>query len=465
MQRQEAWGTSWPPLTLAIIAAILRDTGFTVEIRDCPSSNISFESLKHQIRSFQPRMIIANTATPSIVGDLKVAELAKKIDTDIKTVFFGIHVSALAEETFKENPNVEFIVKGEPEYTLKDLALALKDKGNLKNVKGLIYKNNGEIIYNEKRPFIDNLDELPFPAWDLININNYRLPLTNKPFLLVLTGRACSKGCTFCATEVFYGKKTRLRSWGKVVAEIKYIKEKYGINDFLFWSENSLANREQIYNISKGLLREAPGTRWLCNGRVDMVDKELLKIMKKSGCWMIGFGIEAGTQRVLDLMKKNITIDNIKMAVKLAKKAGIEVTGHAIIGYPGETKNDILKTINLVKKIKLDYLQVYCCVPFPGSWLYTSLKKSGNIKASPWFMYEQNFSVINTPQLSAEEIMALREKIVKNFYFTPYRILKTVFKLRSLKELASLISFSKRYFTFWIKAKNKTSNEKSNNYN
>jgi len=450
MQRQEAWGTSWAPLTLALIAAVLRENGFKVSLKDCSNDEVSFEQLEEEIKSFQPKLLVVNTSTPSIDSDLKVADIAKKTGKDIKTVFFGIHPSALPEETFRGSPNVEFIAAGEPEYTVRDLAIAIRDNLPINTVKGLIYRADNKIIYNEKRPFIENLDELPYPAWDLVNINGYRLPITNRPFLLVLTGRACPYPCTFCAAGAFYGKKPRFRSWQKIVAEMKYVKEKYNIRDFLFWSENAVFDRQQMCNISQGLEREVPGVRWVCNARVDIVDEELLRVMKKAGCWMIGYGIETGTQRVLDLMKKNIKIEDIEKAVALTKKVGIEVTGHVIVGYPGETRDDILSTMKLLKKVDPDYIQVYCSVPFPGSDLYEMAKKSGWITSTDWSMYEQNFSVLKTPYLSPQDVMTLREQVIKSFYLNPRKMLKALFKVRSLQEVIFFLSFAKRYFKSWV---------------
>lgn len=454
MQRQEAWGTSWPPLTLAIVAAILRDAGFIVSVKDCSNDDISFAQLKNIIQDFKPDLVIVNTSTPSIRGDLKVADLTQEIDKHIKTVFFGIHVTALAEEIFKENPNVELIVDGEPEYTLRDLALALRDGHPISRVKGLIYRANGKIIRNEKRPLIENLDEIPHPAWDMVNINGYRLPITNRPFLLVLTGRGCPNSCRFCVAEVFYGKKTRIRSWRKIVDEIKYVREKYNINDFLFWAENGITNKQHMHELSQGLAAEVPGLKWVCNGRVDIIDEELLKTMKRAGCWMIGYGIEAGTQRVLDLMKKNTKIDAIEKAIRLTKKVGIEVTAHVIVGYPGETKDDILNTLKLLKRLDPDYIQVYCCVPFPGSILYEELKKLGWLQSSDWSMFEQNFSVINTPDLSCQEVIALRRKIISDFYLNPRKILKMLIRVRSIRECVSLLPFAKGYFSSWVHSRN-----------
>jgi len=450
MQRQEAWGTSWAPLSLAIIAAILRNNGFTVQLKDCSNDGISFEKLKSIIRDFKPSLIVANTATPSITSDLKIANLAKEIDKNIKTVFFGIHVTVLNETVFKKNSAVELIANGEPEYTIRDLALALRDKHSINNVKGLSFRENNQIIHNEKRPFIDNLDELPYPAWDLVNINGYRLPITGRPFLLLLTGRGCSYRCKICAAGAFYGKKSRLRSPKRIVDEIKYVRDRFGINDFFFWSEDAISDREHIHKISQSIINEAPGIRWVCSGRVDIVDEELLGVMKKSGCWMIGYGVESGSQKVLDLMRKNITIKDIERAVTLTKQAGIEITGHVIVGYPGETKNDVLDTIKLIKRLDMEYIQVYCCVPYPGSPLYNELRNKDLLKHCDWSMYSQTQSVINTEYLSPQEVMALRSKIIKSFYFNPRRMIKMLSKVKSLQELISLVSLGRRYIKSWV---------------
>lgn len=450
MQRQEAWGTSWAPLTLSIIASILRESGFSVSLEDCSNDGISFKDLENEILTLRPGLIIVNTSTPSIDSDLKVASVSKRIDDGIKTLFFGIHVSALPGETFMSNRDVQYLVQGEPEYTVRDFALAVRDNKPLNNVKGLVYMDGDRMIVNEPRPHIDNLDELPFPSWDLINIKGYRLPISDRPFLLVLTGRGCPYRCTFCAAGTFYGKKLRLRSPQRIIDEIKFVKDKYGVNDFLFWSENSISDRQQMYDISKGLSGQVKGVKWVCNGRVDMVDEDLLRQMKEAGCWMIGYGIESGSQRILDGMKKNILIDDIQKAVEMAKKAGIEVTGHVIIGYPGETRDDIMETWRLVKNLDLDYIQVYCSVPFPGSYLYVYAKEKGWINSQDWTIFEQNFSVLDTPYISAGEVMEFREKMVKDFYFDIRRILKTLFKIRSPVEIFNLLEFSLRYFKLWV---------------
>ena len=454
MQKKDAWGTSWAPLSLATIAAVLREAGFDVGLMDCSNDGVSVEQLKSEIKERGAGIVIVNTSTTSIVSDLQIAEVAREVDENIKVVFFGVHPSALAEEVFGENGNVKFIVRGEPEYTLRDFALAVRDGGALGEVKGLVWRgDDGGIVYNEERGFIEDLDELPYPAWDLVNIEGYRLPITNRPFLLVSPGRGCPYPCKFCAASVYYGAKPRLKSWEKVVAEIKHVRETYGINDFLFWSESSVHNRGQIYDIAEGLWREVPGVKWACSGRVDAVDEELLRTMKTGGCWMISYGVEAGTQRVLDLMKKNVKIEDIEEAVRITKKVGIEVTGHIILGYPGERREDVLETIKLVKRLDLDYIQVYCCVPFPGTELYEEAKGAGQLVTSDWSRFEQNSSIISTESLSADEVMELRGEIIRKFYLNPLKIFKTLLKIRSFREVLFFVTFARKYFASWVGGK------------
>jgi len=449
MHRREAWGTPWAPLSLALIATVLRDSGFCVRLKDCPAEKMDFGALKDEIVDFRPEIIVVNTSTPSIRGDLKLAEFSKKICPDIKTIFFGIHVTALPEEVLREAPDVQFIAAGEPEFTIRDFALAVRDKKNLNLVEGLVYRSRDRIIYNQKRPFIKDLDELPFLAWDLVNTDNYRLPITGRKFLLVLTERGCRHLCGFCAAGSYYGVKARLRSYRKVVEEMTHVKNMYGVNDFLFWSEDSLSDRQQIYDISNALAEELPGVKWVCNGRVDMIDETLLKAMQRGGCWMIGYGIEAGTQKALDLMKKGIKIDDIEKAVSLTKKAGIEITGHIMVGYPGEREEDILETAKLLKRLELDYIQAYCCVPFPGSFLYKTALESGWIDSKDWTRFEQNICVINTPYLSSARVMFLRKKIIKDFYLNPRVVLRILRKIKSLREMLNFIGMATRYIMAW----------------
>jgi radical SAM superfamily enzyme YgiQ (UPF0313 family) len=451
MQRQEAWGTAWAPLSLAIIASVLRGEGFDVLLKDCPNEDIDVEDLKQYLSRERPDLMMVNTSTPSIDGDLGMARIAKDIDENLITVFFGIHVTALAGRILEENPEVRHIVSGEPEHVLRDFAIAARSGKSFRDVRGLVLREEGRVVHNAPMPYIGNLDEIPFPAWDLVNIPYYRLPITNRPFVLVLISRGCPYPCKFCTAATLYGKQTRLRSPRRIVEEIKYVRDTFGVTDFLFWSENSISDREHMIEISNGLAREVPGVRWVCNGRVDMVDAELLSAMKRGGCWMIGYGVESGIQRVLDLMRKKARVQETERAVALTRQAGIEVTAHVIIGYPGETREEILSTQKLLKRLDVDYIQVYCSVPFPGAPIYEEAVRNGYVNSLDWTRFEQNSSVIDTPQLSGEEVMELRQKIIKDFYLNPRKVGRTLLKVRKPVEVFFFLSFGFRYFLSWVR--------------
>ncbi|MBN3037964.1 MAG: radical SAM protein [Candidatus Omnitrophica bacterium] len=448
MQREDAWGTSWAPLTLATIAAVLKEAGFATGIKDCTKEDIGLEGLKGIIKEFKPRLVIINTATPSIENDLSCALSIKEVDSSIKTAAFGIHVTALDEECLKSYPCVDFIIRGEPEYTARDLAIAIRDNTPYQDIKGISWQKDGSISRNNEREFIEDLDRLPSPAWEQVNIANYTMPITGEVFLLVMASRGCPHPCTFCAASTLYGKKRRYRSAKRIVDEMQDCKDHFGVSSFLFWAEGFVSDREHVYALCDELEERGLKFKWVANSRVDTVDLALLKRMRKAGCWMIGYGIESGNQDILDLVKKGTTLSQAQEAVRLAREAGIKSTAHVIVGFPGETKEHILRTAAFINKLDVDFLQLYCCVPFPGSVLYSQAKREGLVNTDDWSMFEQNFCVLDTPQISAEEVMRLRKKIFSRFYLHPKRIWRVIRDIRSIKDLQNLLVMAKN-FTHW----------------
>jgi radical SAM superfamily enzyme YgiQ (UPF0313 family) len=454
---QEAWGTNWAPITLAITAAVLRDAGFSVTLRDGANEGMTFSELEQELQASRPDLVLVSTATPTIDGDLKVAEIARSVADDIRTAFFGVHPTALPEEVFDQNPHVELIMRGEPEYTARDLAVALRDGLPLEGVKGLVFRHmSGAIVRNDDRPFIEDLDALPYPAWDLVRIDNYRLPITERPFLLVSPARGCPYPCTFCTASTFYGKKLRRRSARKVVAEMKHVRDTYGVNDFLVWSESFMSSKQHVLDICAALEQAMPEVRWACNGRVEDADPMLLAAMRRAGCWMVAYGVEAGTQRILDLMKKNVRVEDMAKAMALTREAGIQTTAHVVVGYPGETREEIEATSRLLRRVEPDYIQVYSCVPFPGSPLYDEARRSGWLATGDWSAFEQHASSISTPELTPEDVMLLREKMIKDFYFRPKRVLRTLSQARSPREFLSLLLLAQRYVSSWARNRQRT---------
>jgi len=449
MIRKSAWTFTFPPISLASCVAVLRERGFGVKITDCIAEGINFSILSEEIKKYNPDLVILNTATPSIVSDIKVADSIKKIDPIIKVGVIGIHPSSLPNETFGISKSLDYIIRGEPEFTIRDLALALDNNQPLSKVEGISYRINGQIFHNSSRELIKDLDSLPFPAWDLIDINNYKIPFTNSPFLLIVPSKGCPYKCIFCNAKTYYGDKIRLRSPRKVADEIEWAKTNFKVEDFHFWTESLTLQKNFALSVADEILKRNLKIRWTCSSRVDNIDLELLEKMKKAGCWMIGFGIESGDQIILDNAKKGITLEQSKNAVKLAQKAGLEVSIQCIIGLPGETNKTALKTISFAKSLNADYAQFYCAVPFPGSDLYQIAKEKRWLSTNEWFKFDQSQSVLNLENFKAEEAMQLRRKAYFRYYINPKQIFRTLKKIKNVTELKDFLYMIK-HFLSWI---------------
>jgi len=445
MQRQGAWTSTWAPLTLALCAGILEKENIQVKLIDCIVKNINSNSLKKQIAEFSPDLIILNTSTPSIESDLSIAKLAKEILPQVKVGALGIHVSALPKDCFHLSLELDYCIRGEPEFIVKDLSLGK----SLEVIQGLSYRRNGKIIHNPAREFISNLDELPFPSWHLLDPSDYCMPFKNVPFLLVATSRGCPYKCTFCADKAFYGTKLRLRSPQRIVDELEWVKEKFGVEEFLFWSESFTINNHFVLEVCQEILSRRLKVAWVCNSRVDNVNLALLQKMKEAGCWMIGYGVESGNQQILDSVKKGTTLNQTKKAVQWAKEAGLEVTGHCILGLPGETEETIKQTIDFTIELDLDFAQFYCAVPFPGSELYHQARQQNWINTTQWTKFEQNFSILDLPTITADRIMELRRYAFKKFYLRKKLISKTLKRIKSFNQLKAFIRMIKDFLT-WI---------------
>jgi len=451
MQRAGAWTAVWTPISLAISAALLRQRGHDVRLRDCIVEDIDFDRLVHIIGAFGPQLVVFNAVTPAIVSDLSTARWAKAVDRSIRCAAIGIHGTALPQETLEIEPALDVVVRGEPEMTVAELA----ESADHSSIAGISWRSrdgddaDGEIHHNPDRPFVRDLDDLPFPAWDLIRTALYRMPFSGERFLLVGTGRGCPHACTFCADRTYYGNRLRLRSPASVVDELERNGRDFGIRDFLFWSESFTLSRRFAISLAEEIIRRRLDVRWVCNSRVDHVDRELLALFRRAGCWMIGYGIESGVQRILDSVRKGATVEQARAAVEASHAAGLQVTGHCVLGFPGETRADIVETIRFALDIDLDFAQFYCAVPFPGSQLYREARAAGWICSDDWSRFEQNFSVLNTPQLSAEETMELRRAAYRRFYLRPRLIARTLKQTHSLQQFGRLAGSVKDFLT-WV---------------
>ena len=424
-QVRGAWATLWPPITLATAGAMLEAQGHHVEIIDCAARGIGLGYLLKGIRKIPYALIAWSSGTPSIKSDLSLAKEIKRVNSGVRTATFGTHVTALAQACLNEAPDLDFVIRNEPEESLVALVRSLENKSEPKDVKGISYRNaDGKILHNPKRPFMDDLDALPFPAWHLLDLTNYKLPLTGEKFLILAPTRGCPYSCTFCTAQTYYGRKLRKKSVQRMMDEIEYNMDRFHINQFFIWADTFTADKDYAMRFCHGIRARGFTVHWTCNSRVDTVDQNLLKTMAKAGCWMISYGIESGNEAVLNSTGKHITPDQSRIAVKMAKEAGIKVAGHFVLGLPGEDEKTLKETVDLALTLDMDMAQFYCAVPFPGSSLYQTATDKGWIEGRDFDEFQQDNAVMNQPGLPASVVNEQRKAAFRRFYLKPANVLR-----------------------------------------
>lgn len=455
-QEMGVWATLWPPISLAMIGAVLEQAGHQVCLLDCPAMNLDISGLLTELGRIQPEMVLWSTGTPSIENDLGLAALIKKLLPFVKTGVFGTHVTALASECLQANPPLDFIIRGEPELTIRDLAACLGQDGDLAKVAGLTYREGQDgragqkaIRENSKRGLVDPLDSLPQPAWHLLDLKAYRLPLTGRPFLILAPMRGCPFNCTFCTAKTYYGAKVRKRSIAMIIEEIEANISKYQVRDFFIWADTFTADPNYIRSFCEEIIKRELPIQWTCNSRVDTINPGLLKLMAKAGCWMISYGLESAHQQVLDTVKKGTTVEQGIQAVQWSKEAGLKVVGHFVLGLPGDTEESLRKTIGLAKKLPLDVVQFYTAAPFPGSRLYEQAKEQGWLLQDDFSLFRQNQAVLELPGLSAQIVNKWRARAYLSFYFRPVMGWRSM-KLLDRQKVNNLCLNVKNYLTWMV---------------
>ena len=435
-QEGGVWSTFWPPLSLATMAAVLEASGHRVQVIDSAAAGISWQNLIAEVKRKCPDAAIWSTGTPSIVDDLALAGELKEAAADLKTAVFGTHVTALDQSSLEKAPGLDAIIRNEPEETAAEWVARLETGESWEGLAGLTYRAEESIIRNPDRPFMKDLDALPDPAWHLLHLDSYRLPLKGDRFLMVSPHRGCPYPCSFCTAQTYYGSQLRRRSVERVAAEIRHDISRYGIKEFFFWSDTFTLDRRYVIELCRALT--PLNISWAANSRVDTIDEELAELMGRAGCWMISFGIESGEQALLDRVGKRATVEEAAEAVHVSQKARLKVAGHFVLGIPGETRESLEKTLGLARRLPLDFAQFYCAVPFPGSRLYETAQEKGWLGSGVDFShYRQDEAVLTLPTIQPEDVMVYRQRAYREFYLKPRVALGAVSLLspRFLKRL------------------------------
>jgi radical SAM superfamily enzyme YgiQ (UPF0313 family) len=448
-QRLSSFQYIMMPISLPSIAGILRKDSHEIMIIDCVAINKGITEILGQISEFNPSLIIVNISTVTYHDDLKAIDVIRSNFANTHLTGIGNHVSSLPEQVLKES-KLDSVILGEPEFVALELVSHLSRAEDLSGVQAFAYKVNGRIAINSRINFINDLDGLPFPARDLMDNEKYTLPVINEPYALIVSSRGCPYECVFCTAHQYYGRKLRLRSPSNIVEEIKEVRCKYGIKNISMWSDTFTLNRDFVIQVCNLIIKENLDIRWMCNSRVDTVDPELLSYMKKSNCIGISYGVESGSQIILDNIKKKTTISQIENAISWTKEAGIETLAHVIFGLPGETKDTINETINFIIRLEPDYVQFYCAIPFPGTEFYKMAKEDNMLVTEDWTRFELNQAIISSPSLSSAELHKSRVEAYRRFYLRPKYILGRIKKTKSLKGFILLFRQGFNFTKSWI---------------
>lgn len=415
--------------------------GHEVCFIDGAALNLTAENVAEQVERFEPEMTVIHTTTPSIYSDLEYAKLIKE-RSNAYTILVGPHVTALPEDTFSHSEkNVDVIALGEYDETLLDLAeLRCWSADRLRSVSGIAFENNsGEVERTSRRPLLD-VDKLPFPAWKHINPDWYHDAGKRSPFLTLISGRGCFGRCTFCRdASIMGGKKLRLKDPKLVVDEIEYDFMLFPrLREIMFETDSFTADPEHVKGVCEEIIKRGLHVAWSCNSRVDL-DLSLLPLMKKAGCRMLMVGFEFGAQSALDAVKKGITLEQSRRFAKESSRLGFTLHGCFMIGAPGETKESAKATIKFAKSLPLDTIQISGICVYPGTELYKWAKQNNYLVPKDWSEWVgpdcEQVTLLSYPQLSKEEIDALIDRGLREFYLRPAQMLKMAASVRNLGDL------------------------------
>lgn len=429
-----------PCIGLAYLAAILEKNNIDVKVIDDFVLQMGIKGILEEVKKIKPEIAGISCLTPSAPITFSLAREIKMQDKNITIILGNLHASIFADEILKKE-DVDFIVHNEGEYTLLNLLLNLQNKKNFSEVNGISYKNNGEIVNTPLQPLIEDLDSLPYPAWHLFPHKSYGfLPFVDiyKPVLSVLGSRGCPYRCTFCSLG-YMGVKYRMRNVKKIVDEFEYLNDRFKVKQIGFVDPIFPMIKSQGEEFCKEMIKRGLNKKivWTTETRVDLVDEELLKLMKEAGCRRILYGIESGVEELLSNINKNYTLQEVRRAIDTSKKAKLETVGLFMIGLPGEDEKMTYQTINFARSLDLDFAKFAITVPLPGSKIYQDLKNAGKLNRQDW----ENFVTFNpnpkelvsaTNKIEPEKLIQLQRIAHRKFYLQPRIIFRQIFRIKTV---------------------------------
>ncbi len=444
----------WPQVSLAQMAALLVPE-YTVEIIDANALRMGWAEFEKLLDEKRPKYYLTQVTAPTLRNDMYGVFLAKSLGA--KTMAFGTHVTPMTMETMRPFPALDFVLRGEPEMTLRELVDTLEGKtpsnprvakmlretskpqvrrvgaqtvadefpaedasSPYANILGLAWRNDTEIVINPDRPFIPDLDDLPIPLHERLPLDKQRMPMIKGPFTFIVTSRGCPAGCKYCIKHVSYQNSVRVRSAENIVEELEYLGA-LGITNIHMYADLFTVNRDHVVALCKLIIEREIKIRWTCNSRVDYVDEEMLSLMGQAGCWLISWGIESANEMILKRARKGYKKEQAFRALKWAKAAGIKNWGYFIIGLPGETEESIQETIAYAKELPVDIALFHIAAPYPGTpFFYEVVENNWFRPGTKWEEVDMDQStVLDYGNLTAERLEYWQKRATREWSLRP----------------------------------------------
>ncbi len=435
------------PMGLAYLAATLEKGGHRVSILDAPALELTSKDICQNMEGQGYEMVGVTMLTPMYGRSIEVTKAIKGSFPEMMVTVGGPHPTILPSETLMENGEIDFAVIGEGEIVFLNLVNTLAKGGNLGDVAGIAYRKNGVVVMNPPPAVVSNLDDLPIPSRHLLPMHRYHMTKSrsqSQHAFTVSVARGCPFNCAFCFCRKMFGLKVRHHSVARVIKEIQILIADYSAKEINLEADTITVNKKFIGSLCDEIVRSGLSKKiiWTCESRIDTVNEDMLKKMKAAGCWQISYGVETGSQRLLEVVHKDITLEKIEEVFAITKEVGISIRAFYMLGIPTETRDESLATIAFARKLEAEWSQFQLYTPFPGTELFEIAAKEGRLKSRNWADYKSHGGwtkgdIAYVPEgRSVAEMKYLQKRAYRSVYLRPrvfWRFAKNVNSLAKLK--------------------------------
>jgi anaerobic magnesium-protoporphyrin IX monomethyl ester cyclase len=415
MDRLREGEDSIPGMGVLVLASVARTHGYRVHLVDAKLPGRSVDMVSQEIAAMRPDYVGLSATTISVTNAARIAARVKELAPEAVTILGGPHVSAIPERTLEAFPSIDFGIAGEGEHALFELLACLESGRAIDGVAGLVYRRDGRVRANPRAPYIDDLDALPLPAWDLLPDfpHRFRPSLFTypcSPVASVITSRGCPFSCSFCDRSTS-GKRGRIHSVEYVARLCRHLADR-GVRHILFVDDLFTVRKQRVIELCNAFIEAGFDFTWSCNSHPNLLDLDTMKLMKRAGCWQIAYGIESGSQRILDVVKREVRIPRMRETLRLTRRAGIRTKGYVMLGHPTEGLDSLNETAAFLKEVELDLCQITKFTPYPGTPAYPTIRQHGRFEEDWERMNAMNFTFIPN---------GLNENVLEDYFDYCYR--------------------------------------------